>query len=183
MSAEGGESASPDAGTPAGARAELVQAGGWAALGLAVLIGSLRMDRLESQHINPYTVPGLLPGLLGIAMLLLAALLAWRAARHGALAPEARVHRPLDPTVLGRIALVIGLCLVFGVGLVGHGLPFWLAAAVYVTAAILLLERLHRAAAGRSVTIRDVAFALVVGLGAGGMITFVFQVLFLVRLP
>jgi hypothetical protein len=183
MSAEGGEPASPDPGSPAGARAELVQAGGWAALGLAVLVGSLRMDRLESQHINPYTVPGLLPGLLGIAMLVLAALLGGRAVRHGALAPEARMHRPLDPVVLHRIALVIGLCLVFGVGLVGHGVPFWLAAAIYVTAAILLLERPRRDAAGRGVTLRDVAFALAVGLGAGGMITFVFQVLFLVRLP
>jgi len=137
MSTEGAESPGPDAGTPAGARAELVQACGWAALGLAILIGSLRMDRLESQHINPYTVPGLLPGLLGIAMLLLAALLAWRAVWAGALSPAARVHRPIEPSVVKRIALVIGLCLVFAVGLVGHGLPFWVAAAIYVTTAIL----------------------------------------------
>ena len=33
------------------------------------------MDRLEQQHINPYTVPGLLPGLLGIAMILLGGVL------------------------------------------------------------------------------------------------------------
>ena len=38
-------------------------------LGVAVLIGSFTMDRLERQGVNPYTVPGLLPGLLGIAMM------------------------------------------------------------------------------------------------------------------
>jgi hypothetical protein len=179
----GGDAPNPDAGTPAGARAELVQAGGWALLGLAVLIGSLRMDRLESQHINPYTVPGLLPGLLGLAMMLLGALLGWRAVRDGALAPEARVHRPFDAVSARRIASVIGLCVAFGVGLVGHGLPFWLAAAAFVTAAILLFEAPRRAAEGRGLSLRDVGFALAVGLGAGGMITLVFQVLFLVRLP
>jgi hypothetical protein len=179
----GADAPNPDAGTPAGARAELVQAGGWALLGLAVLIGSLRMDRLESQHINPYTVPGLLPGLLGLAMLALAALLGWRALRHGALWPAARAPRPFDAAGARRSVAVIGLCVAFGVGLVGHGLPFWLAAAIFVTAAILVFEQPRRAAAGRGLALRDLGFALAVGLGAGAMITFVFQVLFLVRLP
>jgi hypothetical protein len=179
----GAETSDPDAGTPVGARAELRQAIGWALLGLAVLVGSIRMDRLESQNINPYTVPGLLPGLLGIAMLFLAALLGWRAVRAGALSPGAAVHRRIDRAIATRIALVIGLCVAFGVGLVGHGLPFWLAAAIFVTVAILVFEQPRRVQEGRGVTLRDVAFALAVGLGAGGMITLVFQVLFLVRLP
>ena len=46
---------------------------------------SFAMDRLEAQHINPYTVPGLLPGLLGIVMILLGGLLALRSWRRGAL--------------------------------------------------------------------------------------------------
>ena len=179
----GAETSDPDSGTPVGARAELRQALGWAALGLAILVASIRMDRLESQHINPYTVPGLLPGLLGIAMLFLAALLGWRAVRAGALSSAARVHRPIDRAVATRIALVIGLCVAFGVGLVGHGLPFWLAAAIYVSVAILAFEQPRRAQEGRSISMRDILFALAVGLGAGGMITLVFQVLFLVRLP
>jgi hypothetical protein len=179
----GAEASDPDAGTPVGARAELRQAVGWALLGLAVLVGAIRMDRLESQHINPYTVPGLLPALLGIAMLFLAALLGWRAVRAGALSSAARVHRSIDRAVATRIALVIGLCVAFGVGLVGHGLPFWLAAAIYVSVAILAFEQPRRAQEGRSISMRDVLFALAVGLGAGGMITLVFQVLFLVRLP
>ncbi|MGZ5216544.1 MAG: hypothetical protein ACXWKD_10145, partial [Caldimonas sp.] len=57
---------------------------GWVVFGGAVLIGSLRMDRLEAQHINPYTVPGLLPALLGIVMVLLGVLLVVRSWRRGA---------------------------------------------------------------------------------------------------
>jgi len=38
-------------------RADLWQSLGWIALGIATTIGSLRMDRLEKQDINPYTVP------------------------------------------------------------------------------------------------------------------------------
>ena len=179
----GAETSDPDSGTPVGARAELRQALGWAALGLAILVASIRMDRLESQHINPYTVPGLLPGLLGIAMLFLAALLGWRAIGAGALSPAAAAHRPVDRKAAKRIALVIGLCVAFGVGLVGHGLPFWAAAAIFVTVAILAFEQPRRAQGGRAIAVRDVVFALAVGLGAGGVITLVFQVLFLVRLP
>src|SRR3954451_27773 len=113
------------------ARSDLHGAIGWTVLGIAILIGSLRMDRLESQNINPYTVPGLLPGLLGIAMMLLATLLALRSWRRGALGAGSD-RRPIDLAVVRRVALVLGLCVAFGVVLVGHGLPFWVAAAIFV---------------------------------------------------
>ena len=164
------------------ARSELKQAAGWATLGAAILIGSLRMDRLESQNINPYTVPGLLPGLLGVAMMLLAGLLALRSWRHGALAGGG-TRAPIDPARVRRIVLVLALCIGFDVALVGHGLPFWLAAAIFVSVAIVSLQRPQRQAAGRSLSLRDLAVAAVIGLGAGGLITLVFQQLFLVRLP
>jgi hypothetical protein len=78
---------------------------------------------------------------------------------------------------------VLGLCVGFGVVLVGHGLPFWLAAAIFVSVAIVTLQAPQRAAAGRRLSVRDVIVAIVIGLGAGGAITLVFQQIFLVRLP
>ena len=52
------------------------------------------------------------------------------------------------------------------------------------TASILVLQAPQRAAAGRPrPTLREIAFALAVGLGSGVIITYVFQELFLVRLP
>ena len=107
------------------------------ALGIAILIGSVMMDRLEKQGINPYTIPGLLPGLLGIAMTILGALLAARSWR-ALLACRPRNKRRSMRAEQTRMLLVIGLCLAFGVVLVGHGLPFWLAAAIFVTTAILV---------------------------------------------
>ena len=146
-----------------------------------MLIGSLRMDRLASQNINPYTVPGLLPGLLGIAMMLLGSLLALRSWRRGALASQHRFA--LDAAAARRIALIVGLCVTFGAVLVGHGLPFWLAAAIFVSVAIVLLQRPQRLATGETLGMRRLLTALVIGLGAGGVITLIFQQVFLVRLP
>ena len=164
------------------ARSDFFQACGWITLGGAVLIASLSMDRLERQDVNPYTVPGLLPGLLGIAMILLGGLLALRSWRRGAFVHESA--RPgFDHATARRIVLVLGLCVTFGVVLVGHGLPFWLAAAIFVGTAIVTLQRPKRLAAGRKLTLRELLFAAVLGFGAGGAITLVFQQLFLVHLP
>ena len=58
---------------PAGAvspRADLVSALLWVAFGGAVAIGGWRMDRLAHLHINKYEIPGLVPGLLGAAIVL-----------------------------------------------------------------------------------------------------------------
>ncbi|HEY1229521.1 MAG TPA: tripartite tricarboxylate transporter TctB family protein [Ramlibacter sp.] len=165
------------------ARADLHDALGWMALGLAILVGSLTMDRLEHQNINPYTVPGLLPGLLGLAMLLLGGVLALRSWRRGAL-HEAR--RPATPEMHAqrvRVAVVLALCLGYGVGLVGHGLPYWLASSLFVATMILVLQRMNPDPAERVLTPRAWAKAIAIGLGAAFTIQVVFQELFLVRLP
>src|SRR5580698_1364478 len=155
---------------------------GWMGLGSAILIGSVMMDRLEKQDINPYTIPGLLPGLLGIAMTILGALLAARSWRPHLFAATAK-PAPADRAEHKRLLLVLGLCLGFGIGLVGHGLPFWLAAAIFVTLAILSLQYQSRKSTGERSSVRSLVKAAAIGLGAGIAITVVFQELFLVRLP
>ena len=78
---------------------------------------------------------------------------------------------------------MLGLCLTFGVVLVGHGLPFWLAAAVFVTTAIVCLQYQQRPSIDRKSGLRMLVNAAAIGLGAGIIITVVFQEIFLVRLP
>jgi hypothetical protein len=163
-------------------RSDFLSAIGWMALGIAILIGSVTMDRLENQDINPYTIPGLLPGLLGIAMTILGALLAARSWRPHLLASVFN-GPPADRAEQKRLLLVLGLCLVFGVGLVGHGLPFWLAAAIFVTVAILSLQYQQRQSTGTKLSLRMFVTTAAIGLGAGFAITLVFQEFFLVRLP
>jgi hypothetical protein len=164
-------------------RSDLKDAIGWMVLGAAVLIASIRMDRLEQQHINPYTVPGLLPGLLGIAMILLGGTLGLRSWRRGALHHASAAATPHRHEEWRRIWIVIALCSAYGVGLIGHGLPFWLASTIYVTGSILILHRMSRDPQLREMSLRALLRALIIGLGSAWSTHLVFQDLFLVRLP
>jgi drug/metabolite transporter (DMT)-like permease len=168
---------------PPNPRADFFGGVGWIVFGAAVLIGSLLMDRLERQNINPYTIPGLLPALLGIAMIVLGAVLALRSWRAGALR-HARAPRTQDQRDARlRLCVVTALCVGYGAVLIGHGLPFWLASTIYVTASILIVQRLSRDPAQRQLTPRAVIKALVIGVCASFITQWAFQDLFLVRLP
>jgi len=156
---------------------------GWMALGAAVLTGSVTMDRLEQQNINPYTIPGLLPGILGIAMLLLGTLLALRSWRRGALTQPHVPFSAHQREVRKRVWTVIALCCVYSVGLIGHGLPFWAASALFVVASILILQRMSRDEIERRLTPAFWVKAVVIGVAAAVLTHLVFQELFLVRLP
>jgi hypothetical protein len=166
-----------------GQRTDFLSAIGWMTLGIAILIGSVMMDRLEDQDINPYTIPGLLPGLLGIAMIILGGLLAIRSWHARPFGPAETTDASTSRAGRKRLALVLGLCLAFGVGLVGHGLPFWLTVVIFVTASILSLQYQQRQAIEPAIGLRQFAAATAVGLGAGIAITIIFQDLFLVHLP
>lgn len=171
------------AGEHAAPRSDLKDAAGWTAFGLAVLVGSLTMDRLEQQNINPVTVPGLLPGLLGIAMILLGAVMAVRSWRRGALSrplPPATAHQREERK---RVAIAVGLCCGYGIVLVGHGIPFWLASTIYVTASILIFQRLSPDPAERRLGPRAWLLALVIGAASSVITWATFELLFLVRLP
>jgi hypothetical protein len=178
------ESIDPPTGhTPPTARSELFGACAWIVLGLGVLAGSLAMDRLERQNINPYTIPGLLPALLGIAMIVLGSALAWRSWRRGTLREAPPILTTDKRDERRRLWIVIAVCVGYGAVLIGHGLPFWLASTIYVTGSILILRRLSRDAEQRQPSARAALQALVIGVAASFITQWVFQDLFLVRLP
>ena len=165
-------------------RGDLKDAAFWIVLGAAILIASITMDRLERQGINPYTAPGLLPGLLGIMMILLGVILLVRRIRIGGLTPvPPHPHAAHERERERRIWVVTALCLTYGVVLIGHGIPFWLASTIYVTGSILILQRMSRDPELRRQTPRKWLKALTIGLSASLITHFVFQEFFLVRLP
>jgi hypothetical protein len=164
-------------------RSDLWQGLGWVALGVAVLTLSVTMDRLESQNINPYTVPGLLPGLLGIAMILLGGVLAVRSWQRGALSHPRAPFTEHQRETRKRVWIVIALCSAYSVVLIGHGLPFWLASALFVTGSILILQRMNSDPEERRLTPKLWAKAVAIGVIAAVLTQVVFQDLFLVRLP
>ena len=155
-------------------RPERLLGAGWLALGTVVLVASWRMDRLESQHINPWSAPGLLPGLLGALMMLFGAALLLR--RPVPAAGDAARAAPA-----GRTWLAIALCVGFAAGLLGHGLPFWLTAASFMFAAILSFRWLDREEGAAPA--RLALESAVIALCASAAISLLFQEVFLIRLP
>lgn len=163
-------------------RSEMAEGLGWMAFGAVILIGSIAMDRLEAQDINPYTVPGLLPGLLGIAMIGLGFLVFIRKWSRSLTLPETAPLPGYDKRkARKRMLLVLGLCFAFCVGLLGRGLPFWLTGGTFVTLCILALDNIKKGQ--KRLAPNKIALAMLAGCLAGLAITLVFERIFMVRLP
>jgi hypothetical protein len=139
----------------------------WIAAGGAIFYASWTMDRLANLGVKPFSAPGLLPGILGVFIVLLGTAMLLRGNSGGG---EAIAWR--------RIVLPLALCLGFAGGMVGHGVPFWAAAWIFVAVMIWTLQ--YRESKGRG---RLAFTALVIGGAASLAITLVFQEVFLIRLP
>jgi hypothetical protein len=150
---------------------------GWMVFGAAVLAASWRMDRLESLHINPWSAPGLLPGLLGLLVLLFGAALCVRGARAG---PSE--ERSTENTK-GRVALALALSIAFAAGLLGRGLPFWLTSAAYLFVTILAFRWLDREPETSFSWIRTLLASAAIAVVSGFLLAVLFEEVFLVRLP
>jgi putative tricarboxylic transport membrane protein len=153
------------------------------ALGVAIVVECLRMPRFEDLNVNPYTAPGLVPGMLGAIILMLGAVLFLRAARAGGwrLTERAPDAAPWSADRgVRRLLLSIALCLAYAGGLIGR-LPFWLATFLFVAGFVILFE--WPLAADRSDRLRRVAWAVLLAAAISAATSFVFQEIFLVRLP
>ena len=158
------------------AKADRVTAIVLLALGLAMLVGGWRMDRLEIRQIHPASIPGLLPMILG-ALLALCAVLLWRSATSGTGAASARL---MADGSWSRLGLTTGLCVVYAVGLIGWLSYFW-ATAIFTFAFSLIfsfpVDGPTRARARSVGSAAILAFAVALGSAL------LFEKLFLVRLP
>jgi len=157
------------------ARADLGFGLGWTAFGATVLVASWRMDRLESLHINPWSAPGLMPGVLGALMMVFGAALALRAYAQGALAARSAA----SPISVRQIGLSLVLCFAFAAGLLGRGWPFWLTSFGFLFVSILAFRILD----GVELRPRLAASTALIALVAAVVMSLVFERVFLVRLP
>ncbi len=150
-------------------------------LGLGAFVTSLRMPRFENLNVDPYTVPGIVPGILGVILLGLGVVLFLRSLKRGGwqISPQA-VATAVFSAAGGRVVLVLGLTLGYAVVLVGR-MPYWVATAIFVFLFIGAFEwpnHSHR----RARTVSLVTGA-VMAVTVAVAVTAVFQLLFLVRLP
>lgn len=164
---------------PVIARRDLYTSLVFIAFGVGVVVESLRMPRFENLGVNSYTVPGIVPGVVGATIALLAGVMLLRSLRR--LQPGGDLESgPLAEGSTRRLLLTLTVTLAYGGLLVGL-LPFWLATFLFVTTFIVLFEWRGGQARGRLG--RTVAVALLEGVLVAAAVTFVFERIFLVRLP
>jgi hypothetical protein len=164
-------------------RADLITGIVLLVFGLAVLAEAWGMPRLEERRINPWTVPGLVPGMLGFVIASLGSVLALRSLAAGAFragAPRSAEEISEAHSSLGRLVLCGVFCLVYAIVLVGR-LPFWLATGLFVFAFIASFE--WKADDPRAARLKKLAAALVIAAGTAVVVPFLFEKMFLVRLP
>lgn len=171
--------------------------------GAILLVASWRMDRLDNLGINPWSIPGLTPGVVGILMMLVAGALALqtvgrtRAAGQVIAAGQGDAATTGDPDVVDdaslaatdaassgglRPALLAGaLCVAFAGIALGHGLPFMVEAAVFVFLFTTVFSWADWRARGR--VAQGLATALAIAVVSAGAIAWLFESVFLVRLP
>jgi Tripartite tricarboxylate transporter TctB family len=156
----------------------------WIALGSLIMLASWQMDRLEGQGSSLYTAPGSYPGLLGGILLILGVLLAVRSFKAGGHMLGqlnlniSNIHR----TSFLRVGVFLVFVLIYCVGLVGRsGIPFWLATFLFVTLFIILFN--WQAISSEDFVKKVLVLAISMGVGTSFVVSYVFQELFLVRLP
>ena len=151
------------------ARADRITAAVFFALGAAMAWGGYVMDRLEIRQIHPASIPGLVPMILGAALMVCAVLL-FRGARDDA---------PEGEGSWSHLLIAAGMSVVYALGMVGQ-MPFAAATAIYLAAFVgwflwrdVRPERPWLTAAG----------VLVFAVVAAAAISALFRYGFLVRLP
>ena len=156
------------------ARTDLLGGAGWVAFGLWILIEALRMDRFKSMGASVYTMPGFVPGMIGAVIIALGLILAVRGWRKRAATQDPA--NQAEPLINRRIALMLPLTLIYAVALLGR-LPFWLATALFVAGFTWAFTPPEQAKLRRVIT------AVASGVITTAVVIFVFQEIFLVRLP
>lgn len=142
----------------------------WMAFGLAVLAGAWQMDRYENMGGTLYMAPGLVPGVYGLLLIVLGAVLAWR--QRPASADPAPAASPM---LNRRIAWMLLLSLAYAAVLVGR-VHFGASTAAFVAVFCWLFD-------DQPSPRRRVLSALAIGVISATTIVLVFEKIFLVRLP
>jgi hypothetical protein len=157
-------------------RDELLNAGVFATLGTAIAVASCRMDRLADRGIDPWSAPGLTPGVVGVLMIVLALVLAWRSRRQPA------DDAPAAQGSARRTLAAMLLCVLFAGLTLGHGLPFAVEGAVFIFIFTALFSWREWRAEQR-IGCRGLLQTLAVAVAASAFISWLFESVFLVRLP
>lgn len=144
---------------------------------------ALSMPRLEEKNINPYTAPGVVPGILGVIIFILALIMFVRTLRSSDFLPKiekGNLKSLLKDAGTMRLSVSLALCLVYALILIGN-IPYILATFVFVFAFILCFDLKFDAAQGSRK--RIIIVALIEAVLTAAAVSAAFEYLFLVDLP
>lgn len=158
------------------ARSDLIGGAGWVVFGLAIVIGSVRMDRYEAMGAQLYTMPGFVPGMIGGLVALLGSVLMLRGWLRRGHETAAIDGEPVEPVLNRRIVITMALTLVYAGLLIGRA-PFWLVTALFVAAFVAVFIPAD------ATPVRRAMVAVLAGVLTSAVVTLVFEQVFLVRLP
>ena len=144
-------------------------------LGSAATYGGFAMDRLENRQIHPASIPGLVPMILGVMLMVCAAALAWSAAR------PREENGTAEAVSWGRFGVTLFWCALYALAAIGH-LPFAPATAIFVAGFTLWFvwtEGDRATRPGLTTVLAVLAFSGATAFGVAAL----FSYGFLVRLP
>jgi hypothetical protein len=151
---------------------------------ITIIVLSYTMPRLERRGIDPFSAPGVVPGMIGGILLCLALILFFRSIRNGGY----RLFTPERPAAgdrlhqgaVIRVLSTLSISLIYAIGLLGNS-NYSMSTGAYIFFFICLFEIDLQRSFWRQ---RKVfLFALLQAVAASAAITLVFQNLFLVDLP
>jgi putative tricarboxylic transport membrane protein len=144
-------------------------------LGGAATYGGFVMDRLENRQIHPASIPGLVPMILGVMLMVCAAALAWSATR------PREGNGAAETVSWSRFGVTLFWCALYALAAVGQ-LPFAPATAIFIagfTLWFIWTESDRAARPGLATVLAVLAFSGATAFGVAAL----FRYGFLVRLP
>ncbi len=151
--------------------------------GVWIVIHSLQMPRFKEVGANPFSVPGIVPGILGTVIFILSLVVFIRSlTRKGYWLGLKRqtLKNFFQEISLQRMLLTIFICIVYGILMVGS-LNYYLATFIFVLVFLILFQLLG----SEDITARGKLLMLSVlqAVLVAGIVGAVFRYLFLVDLP
>lgn len=153
------------------------------AFSLSVVVSSYTMPRLERRNIDPFSAPGVVPGMIGLILLCLSLILFFRSVRRGGyllFRGGAGEGQTLRKGALQRVLLTLAISLTYAIGLLGW-IDYTVATLLYIFSFIVIFE--YRPQISLSGQKKMFGLAFIQALIAAVLITLVFRKLFLVDLP
>lgn len=150
--------------------------------GIGVFVESLRLPRLEHLDINPFTVPGIVPGFLGLLLTICGAVVLGRSIARGGwrLGLSAKgIASWARSGAVKRSSITFFLTIVYALVLFPM-VRFFYATPLFVFAFVVTAEAMEKGGWPRW---QAVLTGLILAIIAGLVIGYVFQELFFVRLP